>query len=69
MLGSVLAVTVSAAITEAIAETGWRLESLEAEAGAPAPDRRSFLGLAAQWPDADLESLATYQWIATARRA
>ncbi len=56
-------------LEEAIAEAGWRVESLEAEAGAPAPDGRSFLGLAAQWPDADLESLATYQWIATARPA
>jgi len=54
-------------LEEAIAEAGWRLESLEAEGGAPAPDTRPFLGLAAQWPDADLPSLATYQWIATAR--
>ncbi len=54
-------------LEEAIAEAGWRLESLAAERGAPAPDAGAFLALSAQWPDADVESLGTYQWIATAR--
>jgi SAM-dependent methyltransferase len=52
---------------EMIAEAGWSLESLDGEGGAPAPDREPFLELVAQWPDADRESLETYQWIAKAR--
>ncbi len=52
---------------EMIAEAGWSLESLDGEAGAPAPDREPFLELVTEWPDADRESLGTYQWIAKAR--
>jgi SAM-dependent methyltransferase len=53
-------------LAEALEESGWRMISIESEAGAPAPDTAAFLALAAQWPDRDLESLATYQWIAVA---
>jgi SAM-dependent methyltransferase len=54
-------------LAEAIAEAGWDLAGIESVPGAPAPDPGSFLALASHWPDADLESLGTYQWIATAR--
>jgi SAM-dependent methyltransferase len=54
-------------LCDAIREAGWRLESVEGEAGAPAPEPEAFLALAAGWPDCDRDSLATYQWIATAR--
>jgi SAM-dependent methyltransferase len=53
-------------LAEALDESGWRTISIESEAGAPAPDAAAFLALAAAWPDRDLESLATYQWIAVA---
>jgi SAM-dependent methyltransferase len=58
-----------ASLSEAIREAGWRLESVESEAGAPAPEPEAFLELASAWPEADRDSLATYQWIATARNA
>ncbi len=51
----------------ALEEAGWQVETLEGEPGAPAPEAEAFLLLADGWPDADRESLATYQWIATAR--
>jgi SAM-dependent methyltransferase len=54
-------------LREALEEAGWRVETLEGEAGAPAPEAEAFTRLADAWPDADRESLATYQWIATAR--
>jgi SAM-dependent methyltransferase len=53
-------------LEEALAEAGWRSIAIEGELGAPAPDPTSFLALAAGWPDCDRESLATYQWIASA---
>jgi hypothetical protein len=54
-------------LRDAVEEAGWRIETLDGEAGAPAADPEAFARLAAEWPDADRESLATYQWIATAR--
>jgi SAM-dependent methyltransferase len=54
-------------LRDALAEAGWWIETLDGEAGAPAADPEAFANLAAGWPDADRESLATYQWIATAR--
>jgi len=54
---------------EAIVEAGWPAPRIERERGAPPPDAAAFLALAAQWPDADRESLETYQWIATANVA
>jgi SAM-dependent methyltransferase len=56
-----------ASLGEAIEEAGWEHVAIESAPGAPAPDAGPFLELAARWPDADRESLATYQWIATAR--
>ena len=53
-------------LDEAIEEAGWSLETIEAIPGAPPPDAEPFLALARSWPGADLESLRTYQWIATA---
>jgi len=53
-------------LEEALAEAGWKGIAVEGEPGAPAPDPAGFLALAAGWPDADREALATYQWIATA---
>ena len=54
-------------LAEMIEEGGWHLETLDGEPGAPAPDPEAFSRLVAAWPDADRESLGTYQWIATAR--
>ncbi|MEO8430523.1 MAG: methyltransferase domain-containing protein [Acidobacteriota bacterium] len=56
-------------LEEALAEAGWRVESVEGEQGAPAPDADAFLALADAWPGADRESLRTYQWIAVCRAA
>ena len=53
-------------LAEALAESGWREAAIESEKGAPAPGPEAFLALAAEWPDCDRESLATYQWVATA---
>ena len=53
-------------LSETIGEAGWWLEGIEGLAGAPAPDAAAFLAATAGWPDLDAESLATYQWIATA---
>jgi SAM-dependent methyltransferase len=56
-------------LEEAVAESGWRLDAIESEPGAPPPAAEEFLALAAAWPDADRESLSAYQWVATARSA
>ncbi len=53
-------------LAEAIAEAGWTLASIESEPGAPAAGAGELLALADAWPDADRESLRTYQWIAIA---
>jgi SAM-dependent methyltransferase len=53
-------------LAEAIAEAGWTLASLESEPGAPASAPGELLALADAWPEADRESLLTYQWIAIA---
>ena len=53
-------------LEEAILEAGWSRPRIERERGAPAPDPSAFLALAAASPDADRDSLETYQWIATA---
>jgi SAM-dependent methyltransferase len=54
-------------LAEAIEEAGWKLERIDGIPGAPPPDVEPFLALARTWPEADVESLLTYQWIATAR--
>ena len=54
-------------LAEALEESGWRVVSIEPEAGAPAPAARLFLDRLESWPGLDRESLATYQWIALAR--
>jgi hypothetical protein len=56
-------------LAEALLESGWQVDAIEGEPGAPPPHAEEFLALAAAWPDADRESLLTYQWIATARPA
>jgi SAM-dependent methyltransferase len=56
-----------ASLAENLEEAGWSVDSLEGMTGAPPPDPEGFLELVREWPDADRESLATYQWIATAR--
>lgn len=53
-------------LAETIAEAGWTLASLESEPGAPAAAPGELLALADAWPEADRESLLTYQWIAIA---
>jgi 2-polyprenyl-3-methyl-5-hydroxy-6-metoxy-1,4-benzoquinol methylase len=55
-------------LEEAILEAGWSAPRIEGERGAPAPDPAAFRHLAGAWPDADPESLETYQWVATAAR-
>ena len=54
-------------LAETMEESGWTLERIVGLPGAAPPDPEPFLALAGSWPDADLESLRTYQWIATAR--
>jgi SAM-dependent methyltransferase len=54
-------------LSAAIEESGWRVEAIEPEPGAPAPDPDPFFSLAAQWPDCDRQSLTTYQWIAVGK--
>jgi SAM-dependent methyltransferase len=53
-------------LAEALSESGWLVDALESEAGAPPSGAEDFLALASAWPDCDRESLLTYQWIATA---
>ena len=47
-------------------EAGWRVVGIESERGAPPPDAAGFLAATEGWPGRDVESLATYQWIASA---
>jgi hypothetical protein len=54
-------------LSEALAEAGWRVETIEGERGAPAPDAEPFRKLANGWVGADPESLETYQWVAVCR--
>jgi hypothetical protein len=54
-------------LAEALEEAGWTVASIEGAPGAPARDAGSFLALLSDWPGCDRESLATYQWIASAR--
>ena len=56
-------------LEDTLSESGWRVETIESEAGAPPPAAEDFLALAASWPDVDRESLSAYQWVATARPA
>ncbi len=56
-------------LAQTIEESGWSLVSVQSERGAEPPDAEAFHRLARTWPDGDLESLATYQWIAEARIA
>lgn len=51
----------------ALAESGWTGARVESAPGYPPPDPEAFLALASAWPDAERDSLLTYQWIATAR--
>ena len=53
-------------LAETIAEAGWTVATIDGLPGAPPPDPGPFRGLAEDWPEADPESLDTYQWIATA---
>jgi 2-polyprenyl-3-methyl-5-hydroxy-6-metoxy-1,4-benzoquinol methylase len=50
-------------LAEAIAEAGWSVVAVEGEAGSPPGDAEAMRALASGWPEADLESLATYQWV------
>ena len=56
-------------LREALEEAGWRVDQIEALPGAPAPDAAGFLSRLSDWPGADRESLATYQWLAVAGAA
>lgn len=58
-----------ASLAEAITEAGWSVVAIESEGGAPPGGAEAFRALASGWPDADLESLATYQWIAVGAAA
>lgn len=51
-------------LREALEESGWRVESIEGEPGAPPAGPERFLDLASSWSGSDRESLFTYQWIA-----
>ncbi|MEX0879236.1 MAG: methyltransferase domain-containing protein [Thermoanaerobaculia bacterium] len=53
-------------LADVLAESGWTGVRIEGEPGAPPPEPEPFLVLSAHWPDADRDSLLTYQWIATA---
>ena len=52
-------------LARTVDEGGWRLRAIESEAGAPPASPEDVLELAASWPEADRESLMTYQWVAT----
>ena len=54
-------------LAEVLAESGWNGAQIESDRGYPASEPEAFLGLASAWPDAERDSLLTYQWIATAR--
>jgi SAM-dependent methyltransferase len=53
-----------ASLEETLLEAGWSAVRIESEHGATPADARSFETLVSGWPDGDLESLSTYQWIA-----
>jgi SAM-dependent methyltransferase len=50
-------------LAEAIAEAGWTVVGVESEAGAPPGDAGAMRALGSGWPEADLESISTYQWV------
>lgn len=54
-------------LAEALAEAGWRVETIEGERGAAPPDAEDFRKFAKGWTGADPESLETYQWVAVCR--
>ena len=54
-------------LAEVLAEAGWSGARIESDPGYPPPEPEAFLALASAWPDAERDSLLTYQWIATAR--
>lgn len=54
-------------LVEALEEAGWKDVTVEATPGATAPEAEDFLRWAGAGPEADRESLTTYQWIAVAR--
>jgi SAM-dependent methyltransferase len=54
-------------LADVLAESGWAGARIESEPGYPPPEPEAFLALASAWPDAERDSLLTYQWIATAR--
>lgn len=54
-------------LADVLAESGWSGARIEADPGYPPPEPEPFLALASAWPDAERDSLLTYQWIATAR--
>jgi SAM-dependent methyltransferase len=56
-------------LAEALDEAGWEDVTIAAAASAPAPGTPEFLGRIEAWSGTDRESLATYQWIAVARRS
>jgi SAM-dependent methyltransferase len=56
-------------LSEALEEAGWTVVAIESIAGAPAPAAEEFQEWLTGWPEADRESLSTYQWIAVARAA
>ena len=53
-------------LADALEEAGWKVVAIESEPGAPAPDAAAFLAATGGWSGSDVESLATYQWIAEA---
>jgi SAM-dependent methyltransferase len=53
-----------ASLAETLTEAGWSVGAIESEVGAPPGGAEAFRRLASSWPGADLESLATYQWVA-----
>jgi 2-polyprenyl-3-methyl-5-hydroxy-6-metoxy-1,4-benzoquinol methylase len=53
-------------LEEALEEAGWRTIVIEGLPGGPAPDALEFLRWSGGFPQADRESLTTYQWMAVA---
>ncbi len=54
-------------LADVLVESGWSGARIESDPGYPPPEPEAFLTLASAWPDAERDSLLTYQWIATAR--
>jgi SAM-dependent methyltransferase len=54
-------------LSDALGEAGWMVMAIEPVPGAPAPAAETFRDWLSAWPEADSESLSTYQWIAVAR--